>query len=397
MMFRLTATPGGAKPQFKSFSATNFRIEAKMKILIVGGGIAGLSLAIALEQRGYQADIVEKYSAHSVSGTGLFLPGNATRAIAQLGLLDDTLDIAVPIKSQQILDSSGKQLSITHTEPFWGPCGPCLSLPRRALYKILLGAVRHTSPKFLTEVQAIRQFQKRCEVDFSDGRSGIYDLVVGADGINSAVRQMVFPEVAPAYVGNVCWRFIAPTLPGIEGWTVMLGNGRTLLAIPVSDTETYVYADRALNHHEAANGSMQMGSLFGEFSDPLSPLVENLSAETQIHFGRIEEISMPQWRCGRVILIGDAAHACSPSMAQGAGLAMEDALVLADSIATRPNLAAALASYTDRRRPRVEWVQKQCKARDKMRSMPRMARSSILKLFGNALYERSYTPLLAEI
>lgn len=370
-----------------------------MRILIVGGGIAGLSLAVALERRGYQSDIVEKHSTYSTAGTGLYLPGNATRALAQLGLFDAILDVAVPIKSQLILDSSGKQLCTTNTEAFWGTCGPCLSLPRGVLYKTLLSAIRPTAPRYLTEVQNIRQFRNQCEVDFSDGTSGVYDLVVGADGINSAIRAMVFPAISPKSVGNVCWRFITPTNLEIEGWTVMLGNGCSFLAIPVSKTETYVYADRALDREEATRPSEQMGmsSLFSEFAAPLSPLIEKLSPETQIHFGRIEEVSMPQWSCGRVVLIGDAAHACSPSMAQGAGLAIEDALVLADCIATRANVTEVLAHYTARRRPRVEWVQAQCKARDKMRSMPRVARSSILKLLGNVLYERSYTPLLRAI
>jgi 2-polyprenyl-6-methoxyphenol hydroxylase-like FAD-dependent oxidoreductase len=102
---------------------------------------------------------------------------------------------------------------------------------------------------------------------------------------------------------------------------------------------------------------------------------------------------MPNWVNGRVVLIGDAAHSSSPSMAEGAGMAIEDALVLAELIGNMNNLDEALRSYVVRRRPRVAWVQKQCEARDRMRTLPRFARYTLLKLFGSAMYNRSYRML----
>lgn len=367
-----------------------------MKILIVGGGIAGLSLARALERRGMQADLVEHHADEPAGGTGLYLPGNATRALEELGLLDSVRAEAVAISTQRILDSRGRQLSITRTPDFWGACGPCLSLPRTRLYGILRQSLNHSEIRFGVSVVDIKQANGPCEVSFSDGTSAVYDLVVGADGIHSSVRERAFAGVKPAYVGNVCWRFITANTTGIDGWTVMLGAGLTLLAIPVSERDVYVYADMAITGNEARAGikDVSLITLFQDFAAPVFPLVANMPDSTPVHFGSIEQVVMDDWVRGRVVLIGDAAHASSPSMAQGAGMGMEDALVLAETLATAANPDAALAAYTQRRRPRVDWVQQQCMARDKMRTLPPLARAGVLKLFGNALYKRAYTPLL---
>lgn len=367
-----------------------------MKILIVGGGIAGLSMARALERHGMQADLVEHHRDEPTGGTGLYLPGNATRALEQLGLLDSVRAEAVPIHTQRILDSRGRPLSITRTPEFWDECGPCLSLPRARLYGILRHSLNHSEIRFGVSVVDIRQTGGPCEVTFSDGTNAVYDLVVGADGIHSSVRERVFPDAKPAYVGNVCWRFITPNTAGIDGWTVMLGSGLTLLAIPVSERDVYVYADMAVAGSEARAGirDVSLITLFEGFAAPVFPLVAEMPDSTQVHFGSIEQVVMDEWVRGRVVLIGDAAHASSPSMAEGAGMAMEDALVLAETLADAASPDAALAAYTLRRRPRIDWVQKQCMARDKMRTLPPIARAGVLKLFGNALYKRAYTPLL---
>ncbi len=370
-----------------------------MRILIVGGGIAGLSLAKALEERDIEADLVERQEGEPAGGAGLYLPGNAARALDHLGLLTEIVAKAVPVKVQRILDWRGRPLSVTQTEEVWHDCGPCLALPRNALHAILRASLRQTKVSLGKAISGLSQSPTGAEVTFEDGSQGTYDLVVGADGINSAVRGLAFPPVTPKYVGNICWRLITRNTAGIDGWTVMLGNGRTLLALPISETDVYVYGDIAVN--EAAIGAFSQGTpllpLFAEFAAPVLPLIENLPAETQVHFGRIEQVEMPHWVAGRAVLIGDAAHASSPSMAEGAGMAMEDALILADSLATEPDLDKALAAYDARRRPRVDWVQSQCKARDKLRTLPALARSSILKLFGQALYRRSYKPLLGPI
>ncbi|MFI8479111.1 FAD-dependent monooxygenase [Pseudomonas sp. NPDC078700] len=370
-----------------------------MKILVVGGGIAGFAVARALELKGFAPDLVERRLEDAPGGMGLYMPGNVARALAQLGVLEAVRDMAAPILTQSILDHRGQPLSVTQTQALWGDCGPCLSLPRNALQAILRGSLRHTHARFGVSVTKIRQATQSCEVAFSDDTTATYDLVIGADGVDSTVRSLIFPGAVPTSVGTVCWRFITPNTTGINGWTAMLGQGRTLLAIPVSAEHVYVYADLTLVDGEAKEDikTTPLEGLFNDFAAPVFSLIANVPKDTPVHFGSIEQVVMDAWYLDRVVLIGDAAHASSPSMAEGAGMAIEDALVLAECIKTSERVDAALHAYVARRRPRVDWVQKQCVARDKMRALSPLVRNAILRLLGNRLYTRSYTPLLAPL
>ncbi|ROO36077.1 salicylate hydroxylase [Pseudomonas sp. AF76] len=370
-----------------------------MRILIVGGGIAGLAMARALELKGLRPDLIERKADVPQGGTGLYLPGNAARALQALGLLDATSALATPIKTQRILDHKGRPLSITQTQDVWASCGPCLALPRGVLHATLRQSLRETHLRFGTSISEIEPLEKTSLATFSDGTMVEYDLVIGADGVHSKVRQSVFPGVLSQYVGNVCWRFITADTVGIDAWTVMLGDSMSLLALPIGDGQVYLYADRSASEREAQQDLAQLprNALLETFPAPLSALVEQMPAHTQVHAGRLEQVVMEDWVSGHVVLIGDAAHASSPSMAQGAAMAMEDALVLAEMLSASERIGDALAGYTQRRKPRVDWVQKQCIARDKMRRLPGWGRASVLKLAGNLLYRRSYTPLTEPI
>lgn len=370
-----------------------------MKILIVGGGIAGLAMAKALELKGHNPVIAERHPNEQSAGTRIYLPGNATRSLEALGLLDAVRDAAQPVLAQRIMDKAGRRLTITRTEDFWGQCGPCLSLLRPALHKVLSDSLKSTLIVRGVSVKALRQEPQSCEVTFSNDKVSTYDLVIGADGIDSTVRRILFPHAYPSYVGNVCWRFICRNSSDIQGWTAMLGKGRTLLAIPVSETDVYVYADLAISEQELSMlGKLSsLKDIYKGFGAPLYSLIEQVPENTKLHFSAIRQLTLDEWSQGRVVLIGDAAHASSPSMAEGAGMAVEDALVLAETIANGGELTDVLKTFVTRRKARVEWVQKQCVARDEMRLLPTPLRNSVLRYFGHALYKKSYMPLLDRI
>ena len=267
------------------------------------------------------------------------------------------------IRYQRFLSQDGHELNAINTESFWSACGPCLALSRAEMHSILLSGLNKTSVAMPRSVSHIQSASDACDVTFEDGTTEYYDLVVGADGIRSRVRDFAFPSVTPVYAGYICWRFLTENTGGVDSWTAMIGQRQTLLAIPVSPSMVYD-ADRSveLDATRQYSDTTSLERLLG-FSGSLVSLVKTVSPETKVHFSHIETVPSGTWRQDRIVLIGDAAHASSPSMAEGAGLACEDALVLAELLSKNVAIDVAGGGFVQRRERRVAWVQKQCAAR----------------------------------
>jgi 2-polyprenyl-6-methoxyphenol hydroxylase-like FAD-dependent oxidoreductase len=342
--------------------------------------------------KGIECEVVERREQPPTEGAGIFLLGNAARALGDLGLLDQVSSVAYPIATQRILSSSGSLLNEVRTATVWKECGPCLALSRQSLTGILQGSLNPGTVSYgLEAVSTVLHGDKRM-VRFSDGREKEYDLVVGAAGVNSALRSEVFGPNAPRQIDISCWRLVVRNNGEIDGWTAMLGNGRTLLGIPISEAETYLYAD--CRSSEFGDGSVEvMHRLFSGFAGPLGLMVAGLDPATKVHRAVLQEVPAQRWIADRHVLIGDAAHASSPSMAQGAGMAIEDAVVLAELVSKGGPTDGILQRFHQARIGRVAWVQKKSRARDKLRSGSSTIRNAVLRLFGDALYRRTYEPL----
>lgn len=369
-----------------------------MRILIVGAGIAGLATHRALSQRGFQARIVDRNNFAGVGGAALFLPGNGVRALGELGLRDALMDASHPIAYQRFFDETGRLLNEIDANAFWRHVAPCRTMKRSALWDLLKESLGNDIIQH-RRIAGISSSNYCSRVLFQDGEVEEFDLVIGADGVNSTVRASVFPEAAaPSYVGNVCWRFIVPNTCNVEQWTVMLGTRNSILAKPISPTDVYVYADISADEADRAtySSSTPLKPLFQDIAGPLYQLLE-LSAQARVHYSELVSLQLNRWCRNRVVLVGDAAHASPPSMAQGASMAVEDALVLADELAEALCVDTALIRYEARRKPRVEWVHRQCAARDMMRRFPRVLRNTLLRLAGGQLYRRSYGLLTGPI
>jgi 2-polyprenyl-6-methoxyphenol hydroxylase-like FAD-dependent oxidoreductase len=193
-------------------------------------------------------------------------------------------------------------------------------------------------------------------VHLSDGSTGEYDLLVRADGIHSSVRRLVFDDAAPRYVGQVSWRVVIEGGSPITSWTVMLAQGRAFLMLFIGEGRLYCYADLSSpDTRDPTDGAIhQLVELFGDFQEPVAGILRRLSSACAPHFSPIEEVTSRPWVKDRVVLIGDAAHTTSPNMAQGASMAVEDALVLAEVLASGRPLAASLAAFEARRARRVD-------------------------------------------
>ncbi|HEY9349664.1 MAG TPA: FAD-dependent monooxygenase, partial [Acidothermales bacterium] len=203
------------------------------------------------------------------------------------------------------------------------------------------------------------------QVTFTDGSVKGYDLVVGADGVHSTVRELVFGNSAARAIGTFAWRFLAASRPEPPVWSLRLGRGSAVLTIPVGEELVYCYCDA-----QVAGSSRSLREVLAHFADPVPALldrVQDSGADDAVHGGRLMEVDLPSWSRGTTVLVGDAAHATSPNMAQGAAMAIDDGIGLGESLARSPSLAAALDTYERRRRPRTDWVLSQTRQRERLR------------------------------
>jgi 2-polyprenyl-6-methoxyphenol hydroxylase-like FAD-dependent oxidoreductase len=360
--------------------------------------MAGLSLAIALRQRGLSAEIVERADEGAGTGAGLYLVGLGTRALGALGLADAALREGYINRTQTFRNHRGARLAELDVEAYWASCGPCLGLQRAVLHRLLAEKVACLPTRFGVTVGSLRQQPEQVSVRFTDGSGDTYDLVVGADGIHSSIRRLEFGKSDPQFRGQLGWRFITRRPAGIDGWTVFLGTGSAFLLLPIGGDRVYCYADRIAPRPIADPPEGRVERLrenFGHFAGPVREVLAQIDSREQLHFSAIEEVVHEPWGRERVVLIGDAAHAMSPNMACGAAMAFEDALVLADLISQEGAVSGIVPEFIRRRSARVGWVRRQTNDRDRLRSLPPVLRDAFLRLLADRTYRANYQPLLA--
>jgi FAD-dependent urate hydroxylase len=357
------------------------------RILVVGGGIAGLSAVVALRQRGFTPEIVESRAAPPAKGAAITLHGNGVRALRALGL-GPALDAAAAVVPRWAChDQHGDLLCQTDLTALWGGVAPCLGIARTLLLGILRDGAADVPLRFGCAVVALRQNDRRVRVAFADGSSGDYDLVVGADGIGSTVRRLAVSAVAPTRTPTVGWRGVVAGRPaGVDHLVLLLGEARFLGLVPVGGGDTYGFAGTGA-------GDEPFHDRFAGFGGPVPDFLARLRDATALHAAPIGCIALDRWHDGRVVLIGDAAHATHPHMGQGGSLAVEDALVLADELTRADTLPAALHAHTRRRRPRVDWVHEHSRRAAAAWMLPAAARDAALRVHGDRLLQERYRPL----
>ncbi|MER8223594.1 FAD-dependent monooxygenase [Streptomyces sp. NPDC094143] len=364
----------------------------RLRVLVVGAGIAGLATAAALHRRGALVDVVEHLPGLSLEGAGLFLPGNAVRSLEALGLRDRLDALGAPVPGQRLLDQQGRLIADIDTSELWQGVGDCLGIARADLHAALYGALPVPVQHGIT-VSRLHQSDREADVEFDDGVVERYDVVVGADGIRSRVRQLLDKTSVPRYVGQVAWRFLSDDADGIDRWTVWLGRGTTFLAYPVGGGRICCYADVSAPAPPNFTGdTSEMVSAFTGFNERVRNLLAGPAARTT-HFTPVQEVNGTRWVQGRVVLVGDAAHASSPNLAQGVAMAVEDALVLAEELADGADVPPDLLRYAGRRLPRVQAMQQRTHRRDRARSTPPALRNPLLRRGARRLYERDYAAL----
>jgi 2-polyprenyl-6-methoxyphenol hydroxylase-like FAD-dependent oxidoreductase len=335
------------------------------RVLIVGGGIAGMALAIALRRQGVAAEIVEIDPDWRVYGAGITITGPTLRALDRLGLLERVTDEGYGYSTTQICDAEGRVVLAARVSG--QPLGPRIpnggGILRPVLHRILSEATRAAGAtvRLGVSVSGIVTDDDTAEVTFSDATTGRYDLVVGADGIHSRLRELLFPDAPkPIFTGQGCWRAVVPRPAALDGAQVYVGGPVKAGLTPVSRAEMYLF----LLQHVPGNPRMPeeqwpellAGQLRG-FGGALGAIRDSLDASSRINYRPLEALLLPPpWHRGRAILIGDAAHATTPHLASGAGLAVEDALVLNELLRAQPTLSSAFAAFMARRYERCRMV-----------------------------------------
>jgi 2-polyprenyl-6-methoxyphenol hydroxylase-like FAD-dependent oxidoreductase len=371
--------------------------SSDLRILVVGAGIAGLGAARALRQHGFTADVVEREPAWTHSGAGIYLPGNAARALRALGLESAVAERGSLITHQRLCDHRGRLLTDIDLATLWGDVGPCFALHRADLHDVLAAHGDPVPVRMGLPVRRLSQQADTMTAEFGDATADRYDLVIGADGIHSTVRQSVVGAGAVRPVGRIAWRFVTECPSEVTTWTVLLGRDVSFLAVPIGRGHLYCYCDAPTQGTFRQRGDDATGTLaelLTGFAAPVPAILDALGPEDVMHVAPIEEVSLDSWSYGSVLLVGDAAHATSPNMAEGAAMALEDGLVLAECLASGDDIAQAVARFQARRRPRTQWVLAQTHRRDRTRDLPPGLRNLVLRGVGRKIFHANYRRLL---
>jgi 2-polyprenyl-6-methoxyphenol hydroxylase-like FAD-dependent oxidoreductase len=336
-------------------------------VLVIGGGASGNAVTILLRRAGTTVDLIEAQPDWNVLGSGITLQGNALRVLRELGVWDkiqeagyafDSVGLAAPdgtvFHVQQGIRTGGEDLPAT------------AGIQRAQLQEILCDAVRASgaSVRLGTTAHELIQDGTGVTVRFSDGTEGRYDLVIAADGVNSATRAMIGIGDQPEPTGMAIWRVATHRPKGVERTDLSYGGPCYIAGYcPTGQDTIYAYlveANRDRTTIDPASYAEEMRRLAAGYGGVWPEIAASITDPTKVHYTWFTRLLVEgSWHRGRVVLIGDAAHSCPPTVAQGAAMSLEDASVLAEMLSDQQDwssLDALLTGFYERRIDRVRTV-----------------------------------------
>lgn len=351
-------------------------MQRKPKIGIIGGGIGGLALAASLKHQGFESHIFERAPAFGEVGAGIQMTPNAVKILRGLGLFDELQKIS--FLPQNIIGRNWKTAREMWRTPLAAECprlygAPFFHVHRADLHRILLSQVDFARTTLNAQCLSVRQDDNTAVAAFADGSEYEADVIVGADGIHSAVRKSLFGDEPPRYTGNMCWRAVVPfdqqpdfVSPDSSFWlgprghvvTYYVSGGKAVNIVAVLEHKDWV--------EESWNVRSTREELLAGFKG-WHPNIQKLFARADDVFkwGLFDRDPMSSWTKGRVTVLGDAAHPMLPFLSQGAAMAIEDGYVLAGALGAEGDPSKALQRYEALRRPRTTRVQLESRARGK--------------------------------
>jgi 2-polyprenyl-6-methoxyphenol hydroxylase-like FAD-dependent oxidoreductase len=322
-----------------------------------------MSAGIALAREGVEVELIDIDPDWRVYGAGITIAGATLRALDSLGVYAD-------VKREGYVGNGIRICSIAG-DPLWDLPTPmpegsgvegCGGIMRPVLHHILSSRVlRADIPVRLgVSVESLRQDRDGVDVVFSDGRHDRFDLVVGADGIYSRTRQQIFPDAPlPEYTGQSVWRILTDRPRDVDRRHYFLGGPAKVGFTPVSTTQMYLFVAERTMREVRDPDELHEGliTLLADYGGIVAEIRDKVTPQTEIVFRPLEIFRLPApWHVGRVVLIGDAAHPTTPQLASGAGIAVEDALVLAEEATRHVSVTEALAAFRERREERCRLV-----------------------------------------
>lgn len=332
-------------------------------VLVIGGGIGGLAAATALGQKGFAVTVIERSDGSGVEGVGISQQANVVRALASLGLADDYVRAGFAYETVEIYAPDGTLVIRTPSRSLIEGYPAAMGIPRRALLRVLADSAIAAGAEIRRNTTAsLKNTGGEVRARFSDGSEEFFDLAIGADGIYSQTRGLLFPDVPrPEFVGQAVWRYNLPRPPDFDALHVY--NGPTGVGlVPMSDAQIYIYATTPEpdNPQYPTKGlATLMRQRLAGCAPAIRAIAEQITDDARVVYRPLEAIFLEgPWHKGRIALLGDAIHATTPHLGQGGGMAIEDAVVLAEELAHHDEPEAAFTAYRNRRFDRCRYVVK---------------------------------------
>lgn len=341
-------------------------MASQHNVLIVGGGIAGMTLAHGLARAGSDVRVVESGQRTDQQGTGISLLGNALRALDRVGLADSCMAAGSGWDTVSVRNDAGEIVNERRPPRTFRPDAPgAIGIMRPKLAEVLEARALASGARidYRTTVEDFEQDGSGVSYRLSTGETGRCDLLVAADGTYSKTRLKVFGnEYQPTYAGQGAWRFTVERPPEFDGLVLYKHrDGRAVGGLPLSDKLCYYFFLENAKVH-AHMPQERLSEMFRErlegFSAPdLRAVIGSCDGTRYISYRPFDILFMPQpWHRGRVVLVGDAAHSVTPQLTSGGGMAIEDAVVLTEELSQQACIDDALVAYGQRRGERVKRV-----------------------------------------
>lgn len=334
---------------------------SQKRIAIAGGGIAGLTVAIALQRKGFDVTVYEQAPQIKPLGAGLALAANAVKALIEIGVGDDVLRAGKVIKAMYIKDEKGNVLTESDSERISAKLGVVnnFTIHRADLHQILINQLTAGTVVLNKSCIDFDQKSSGLSIKFSDGTSAFANYLIACDGIHSAIRKKLLPESLPRYAGYTCWRSVIDEIPASvnmnetsESW----GPGSRFGIVPLLDNRIYWFATINAKANDPVMRRAKVPDLlnyFGNFHDPVTEILKKTKDDKLIWSDIIDIKPIKKFAFGNIVLIGDAAHATTPNMGQGACMAIEDAAVLANCLENYSSPEEAFVQFEKKRIPRT--------------------------------------------